>query len=146
LSKIDPARREVQALILAPTRELALQVATAFETYAKQMPTVSVVAIYGGAPMGPQRKAIRQGAQIVVATPGRLVDHLSRTGALLATVRFLVLGEADEMLRLRFMGDLEVIFGAMPECRQSVLFSATLPHSVRGIAEKHLREPQHIKS
>ncbi|MBA1263389.1 DEAD/DEAH box helicase [Stutzerimonas stutzeri] len=145
LSKIDPARREVQALILAPTRELALQVATAFETYSKQMPGVGVVAIYGGAPMGPQLKAIRQGAQIVVATPGRLVDHLSRNGALLSTVQFLVLDEADEMLKLGFMDDLEVIFEAMPESRQSVLFSATLPHSIRAIAEKHLREPQHIK-
>jgi len=145
LSKIDPARREPQALILAPTRELALQVATAFETYSKQMPGVGVVAIYGGAPMGPQLKAIRQGAQIIVATPGRLVDHLSRNSALLSTIRFLVLDEADEMLKLGFMDDLEVIFEAMPESRQSVLFSATLPHSIRAIAEKHLREPQHIK-
>jgi len=145
LSKIDPARREPQALILAPTRELALQVATAFETYSKQMPGVGVVAIYGGAPMGPQLKAIRQGAQIIVATPGRLVDHLSRNSALLSTIQFLVLDEADEMLKLGFMDDLEVIFEAMPESRQSVLFSATLPHSIRAIAEKHLREPQHIK-
>ena len=145
LSKIDPARKEVQALILAPTRELALQVATAFETYSKQMSGLSVVAIYGGAPMGPQLKAIRQGAQVVVATPGRLVDHLSRNGALLSTVQFMVLDEADEMLKLGFMDDLEKIFEAMPEARQSVLFSATLPHSIRAIAEKHLRDPQHIK-
>jgi len=145
LSKIDPARKEVQALILAPTRELALQVATAFETYSKQMPGLTVVAVYGGAPMGPQLKAIRQGAQVIVATPGRLVDHLSRNSGLLSTIRFLVLDEADEMLKLGFMDDLEVIFEAMPESRQSVLFSATLPHSIRAIAEKHLREPQHIK-
>ncbi len=109
------------------------------------MPGVSVVAIYGGAPMGPQLKAIRQGAQVIVATPGRLVDHLSRNSELLSTIRFLVLDEADEMLKLGFMDDLEVIFEAMPESRQSVLFSATLPHSIRAIAEKHLREPQHIK-
>ncbi|MBK3847244.1 DEAD/DEAH box helicase [Stutzerimonas xanthomarina] len=145
LSKIDPAKREPQALILAPTRELALQVATAFETYSKQMPGVGVVAVYGGAPMGPQLKAIRQGAQIIVATPGRLVDHLSRNGTLLSTIQYLVLDEADEMLKLGFMDDLEVIFEAMPESRQTVLFSATLPHSIRAIAEKHLREPQHIK-
>lgn len=145
LSKIDPARKEVQALILAPTRELALQVATAFETYAKQMPGLTVVAVYGGAPMGPQLKAIRQGAQVIVATPGRLVDHLSRNSALLGTIQYLVLDEADEMLKLGFMDDLEVIFEAMPEARQTVLFSATLPHSIRAIAEKHLREPQHIK-
>ena len=145
LSKIDPARKEVQALILAPTRELALQVATAFETYSKQMPGLTVVAVYGGAPMGPQLKAIRQGAQVIVATPGRLVDHLSRNSALLGTIQYLVLDEADEMLKLGFMDDLEVIFEAMPESRQTVLFSATLPHSIRAIAEKHLREPQHIK-
>ena len=145
LSKIDPAKREPQALILAPTRELALQVATAFETYSKQMPGVNVVAVYGGAPMGPQLKALRMGAQIIVATPGRLVDHLSRNDQLLSTIRHLVLDEADEMLKLGFMDDLEVIFQAMPATRQSVLFSATLPHSIREIAEKHLREPKHVK-
>ena len=145
LSKIDTAKREPQVLILAPTRELALQVATAFETYSKQMPGLNVVAVYGGAPMGPQLKAIRQGAQVIVATPGRLVDHLRRDEKVLSTIQHLVLDEADEMLKLGFMDDLEVIFEAMPESRQSVLFSATLPHSIRAIAEKHLREPQHIK-
>jgi ATP-dependent RNA helicase DeaD len=117
LHRIDPAKREPQALILAPTRELALQVATAFETYAKQMPGVTVVAVYGGAPMGPQLKAIRNGAQIVVATPGRLCDHLRRDEKVLSTVNHLVLDEADEMLKLGFMDDLEVIFKA---CRQPV--------------------------
>ncbi len=145
LSRIDPARREPQLLILAPTRELALQVATAFENYASQLPGVGVVAVYGGAPMGPQLKALRQGAQILVATPGRLCDHLRRDEQLLSTVKHLVLDEADEMLKLGFMDDLEVIFAALPESRQTVLFSATLPHSIREIAEKHLREPQHIK-
>ncbi|TBU72916.1 ATP-dependent RNA helicase [Pseudomonas daroniae] len=145
LSKIDPAKREPQALILAPTRELALQVATAFETYSKQMPGLNVVAVYGGAPMGPQLKAIRQGAQVIVATPGRLVDHLRRDEKVLSTIQYLVLDEADEMLKLGFMDDLEVIFEAMPASRQSVLFSATLPHSIRAIAEKHLRDPQHVK-
>ena len=124
LSRIDPARREPQALILAPTRELALQVATAFETYAKQMPGLNVVAVYGGAPMGPQLKALRQGAQVIVATPGRLCDHLRRDDKMLSTVQQLVLDEADEMLKLGFMDDLEVIFEALPESRQSVLFSA----------------------
>ncbi len=145
LSLIDPSKREPQALILAPTRELALQVATAFETYAKQMPGVTVVAVYGGAPMGPQLKAIRNGAQIVVATPGRLCDHLRRDEKVLATVNHLVLDEADEMLKLGFMDDLEVIFKAMPETRQTVLFSATLPQSIRAIAERHLKDPKHVK-
>ncbi|MGH8354263.1 MAG: DEAD/DEAH box helicase, partial [Pseudomonas sp.] len=145
LSRIDPAKREPQALILTPTRELALQVATAFETYAKQMPGLSVVAVYGGAPMGPQLKAIRNGAQVVVATPGRLVDHLRRDEKVLSTVQHLVLDEADEMLKLGFMDDLEVIFQALPENRQTVLFSATLPPTIRAIAEKHLRDPKHVK-
>ncbi|WP_271407861.1 DEAD/DEAH box helicase [Pseudomonas sp. Q1-7] len=145
LSRIDPAKREPQALILAPTRELALQVATAFETYAKQMPGLNVVAVYGGAPMGPQLKALRQGAQVIVATPGRLCDHLRRDDRMLATVHQLVLDEADEMLKLGFMDDLEVIFEALPESRQSVLFSATLPPSIRSIAERHLKTPQHVK-
>lgn len=145
LHKIDVSKREPQALILAPTRELALQVATAFETYAKQMPGVNVVAVYGGAPMGPQIKALRQGAQIIVATPGRLCDHLRRDEKVLATVNHLVLDEADEMLKLGFMDDLEVIFNAMPETRQTVLFSATLPPSIRAIAERHLKEPKHVK-
>ncbi|WP_430472486.1 DEAD/DEAH box helicase [Zestomonas insulae] len=145
LSRIDPAKREPQVLVLAPTRELALQVATAFETYSKQMPGVNVIAVYGGAPMGPQLKAIRQGAQIIVATPGRLCDHLRRDENMLSTVHHLVLDEADEMLKLGFMDDLEVIFNAMPESRQTVLFSATLPASIRAIAERHLREPKHIK-
>jgi len=124
---------------------LALQVATAFETYAKQMPGVTVVAVYGGAPMGPQLKAIRNGAQIVVATPGRLCDHLRRDEKVLATVNHLVLDEADEMLKLGFMDDLEVIFKSLPATRQTVLFSATLPQSIRAIAERHLRDPQHVK-
>ena len=145
LHRIDPAKREPQALILAPTRELALQVATAFETYAKQMPGVTVVAVYGGAPMGPQLKAIRNGAQIVVATPGRLCDHLRRDEKVLSTVNHRVLDEADEMLKLGFMDDLEVIFKALPPTRQTVLFSATLPQSIRAIAERHLRDPQHVK-
>ena len=145
LHRIDPSKREPQALILTPTRELALQVATAFETYAKQMPGVTVVAVYGGAPMGPQLKAIRNGAQIVVATPGRLCDHLRRDEKVLATVNHLVLDEADEMLKLGFMDDLEVIFNAMPETRQTVLFSATLPQSIRAIAERHLKDPKHVK-
>ena len=145
LSKIDPQRREPQVLVLAPTRELALQVAEAFESFASEMPSVNVVAVYGGAPMGLQLRALRQGAQVIVATPGRLVDHLSRNAGLLATVKYLVLDEADEMLKLGFMDDLEQIFQSLPVERQTVLFSATLPHSIRAIAEQHLQEPQHVK-
>ena len=145
LSKLDPSRREPQILVLVPTRELALQVATACETYSTEMPGVKVVALYGGAPMGPQLKSLRMGAQVLVATPGRLCDHLRRDDNLLATVPHLVLDESDEMLKLGFMDDLEFIFEAMPESRQTVLFSATLPPSIRAIAERHLKEPQHVR-
>jgi len=145
LSQLDPSRREPQILVLVPTRELALQVATACETYSTEMPGVKVVALYGGAPMGPQLKSLRLGAQVLVATPGRLCDHLRRDDNLLATVQHLVLDEADEMLKLGFMDDLEFIFEAMPESRQTVLFSATLPPSIRAIAERHLKEPQHVR-
>lgn len=145
LSKLDPSRREPQILVLVPTRELALQVATACETYSTEMSGVKVVALYGGAPMGPQLKSLRMGAQVLVATPGRLCDHLRRDDNLLATVQHLVLDEADEMLKLGFMDDLEFIFEAMPESRQTVLFSATLPPSIRAIAERHLKEPQHVR-
>ena len=145
LSKLDPSRREPQILVLVPTRELALQVATACETYSTEMPGVKVVALYGGAPLGPQLKSLRMGAQVLVATPGRLCDHLRRDDNLLATVQHLVLDEADEMLKLGFMDDLEFIFEAMPESRQTVLFSATLPPSIRAIAERHLKEPQHVR-
>lgn len=137
LSKIDPQRREPQVLVLAPTRELALQVSEAFETFASEMPGLSVVAVYGGAPMGLQLRALRQGAQIIVATPGRLVDHLSRNSELLATVGYLVLDEADEMLKMGFMDDLELIFSRfrcsarqccfLPPCR--TLF-VPLPSSI----------------
>lgn len=145
LSRIDPSRREPQILVLAPTRELALQVAESFESFAKQLPGVNVVAVYGGAPMGPQLGALRRGAQVIVATPGRLIDHLGRNANLLSSIEYLVLDEADEMLKLGFMEDLEVIFNAIPANRQTLLFSATLPASIRGIAEKHLREPKHVK-
>ncbi|MFD1260980.1 DEAD/DEAH box helicase [Entomomonas asaccharolytica] len=145
LSKIDPTSRHTQVLVLAPTRELALQVADAFESYAKQMPTVKVAAIYGGAPMGAQLKAIRNGVQVLVATPGRLCDHLRRDANFLSGVQFLVLDEADEMLKLGFMDDLESIFKTLPKKRQTALFSATLPASIKAIAEKQLNEPKNIK-
>ncbi|MCJ8167976.1 DEAD/DEAH box helicase [Atopomonas sediminilitoris] len=145
LSRLNASANTPQALVLVPTRELAIQVATAFEKYASKMRGVKVLAMYGGAPMGPQLKALRMGAQVIVATPGRLCDHLRRDSSLLNGVQQLVLDEADEMLKLGFMDDLEVIFQAMPAARQSVLFSATLPASIKAIAEKHLKQPKHIK-
>lgn len=145
LHRIKPTKRVTQALVLAPTRELALQVATAFETYGKNIQGINILAIYGGAPMLPQLKAIRNGTHIIVATPGRLCDHLRRDGKFLSSVNHLVLDEADEMLKLGFMEDLEIVFKALPESRQTALFSATLPRSIRSIAERHLKNPQHVK-
>ena len=145
LSRLDPALRKPQALILVPTRELALQVTQACKDFSSQLPGLETAAIYGGAPMGPQLRALRLGAQVIVATPGRLCDHLRKNAELLSSVAFLVLDEADEMLKLGFMEDLEAIFQALPEERQSLLFSATLPPSIRGIAEKHLRQPRHVR-
>ncbi len=145
LSKLDPHSHHTQVLVLAPTRELALQVADAFESYAKHLPSIKIAAIYGGAPMGPQLKAIRQGAQVLVATPGRLCDHLRKDANFLSEVKFLVLDEADEMLKLGFMEDLESIFKTLPAKRQTALFSATLPASIKAIAEQQLNEPKHIK-
>jgi len=148
LSKIDPYKRQAQALVLAPTRELALQVAEAFGTYAKHIPQIKISAVYGGgggASIGKQWREIKQGAQIIVATPGRLCDHLNRDSKFLSNVQFLVLDEADEMLKLGFMDDIEKILNAIPEKRQTVLFSATLPRAIRAIAENHLHNPKHVK-
>ena len=141
LSAIDPAERSVQALVLAPTRELALQVARAISGLASSMPDVEVVTVYGGAPMGPQLSALRRGAQIVVGTPGRIMDHLDRGSLHLDAVRFAVLDEADEMLRMGFAEDTDRILGDCPADRQTALFSATMPDAIRDVATKHLSRP-----
>ena len=141
LSAIDPAERSVQALVLAPTRELALQVARAISGLAASMPGVEVVTVYGGAPMGPQLSALRRGAQIVVGTPGRIMDHLDRGSLHLDAVRFAVLDEADEMLRMGFAEDTDRILADCPAARQTALFSATMPHAIRDVAAKHLSRP-----
>src|SRR5690606_41740209 len=122
-----------------------LEEANTIVVFAHQIQEECVVAVNGGAPMDQQLHALRQGAKIIDATPRRLVDHLTRNSNLLSGIKFLVLDEADEMLKLGFMDDLELIFQSIPEERQTVLFSATLPHSIRAIAEQHLREPQHVQ-
>jgi ATP-dependent RNA helicase DeaD len=145
LEKIDPSVPEVQALVLAPTRELAIQVAEAVHTYSKHRGRVGVLPVYGGQPIQLQLKRLDRGVHVVVGTPGRIMDHLRRGSLKLDAVRMVVLDEADEMLRMGFIEDVEWILSQAPEGRQTALFSATLPREVRRIAERHLRDPISIE-
>jgi len=133
--------RGVQALVLTPTRELAVQVAEAIASFAAHLPAITVVPIYGGASFLPQRAALRAGAQVVVGTPGRIIDHLERGTLDLSGLKFLVLDEADEMLRMGFAEDVDRILTDAPGERQTALFSATMPPAIRSIARKHLSNP-----
>lgn len=145
LEAIDPHQREVQALILAPTRELALQTSQALEQFAAGR-KIDVVAVYGGAPYGPQLHALRTGAQVVVGTPGRVIDLIEKKGALnLGAVRYFVLDEADEMLRMGFAEDVEQITGALPDSRLTALFSATMPAAIERVAKQHLQDPVRLE-
>ncbi|MBE1874956.1 DEAD/DEAH box helicase [Myceligenerans pegani] len=148
LAAVDPeadvARGRVQALVLAPTRELAMQVADAIESFAAHLPGVRVLPVYGGAPYMPQQRALRDGVHVVVGTPGRVMDHMERGSLVLDDVRFLVLDEADEMLRMGFAEDVEQIFSTAPAERQVALFSATMPPAIRKVADQHLTDPVEI--
>ncbi|SDS51437.1 ATP-dependent RNA helicase DeaD [Paraoerskovia marina] len=144
LAAIDPTLRRTQSLVLAPTRELAMQVAEAIESFAADMPGLEVVPVYGGAPFGPQARSLRDGAQVVVGTPGRVIDHLERGTLKLDSIRFLALDEADEMLRMGFAEDVENIFNRAPVERQVALFSATMPPQIRRVAAQHLNDPLEI--
>ena len=144
LAALDPDQRTPQVLVLAPTRELALQVAEAFSTYAARMPQVRVLALYGGADFRDQIHQLRRGVQIVVGTPGRVMDHMRQGTLNLSGLRSLVLDEADEMLRMGFIDDVEWVLQQLPEQRQVVLFSATMPSEIRRIAHTHLRNPAEI--
>jgi ATP-dependent RNA helicase DeaD len=139
-------QRHVQALILAPTRELALQVADSMTEYGKHL-NVRVLAVYGGQPYGPQISRLNRGVDIVVGTPGRLLDLIERKALNIKHVRTAVLDEADEMLNMGFIEDVEQILGETPPERQTALFSATLPPRIRSLANRFMREPQsvHIK-
>jgi ATP-dependent RNA helicase DeaD len=144
LSRIDVKNPAVQALVLAPTRELAIQVAEAFQSYAAHLKNFHVLPIYGGQAYGPQLSALRRGAQVVVGTPGRVIDHLDKGTLDLSQLQTLVLDEADEMLRMGFIDDVERILKETPETRQTALFSATMPPAIRRIANTYLRDPQEV--
>ena len=145
LEKIDPKKRETQALVLTPTRELAMQVAEAIHSYSLKLGPVSVLPVYGGAPIVPQLKRLERGAHVVVGTPGRLIDHLDRGSLDLSKVRLIVLDEADEMLKMGFVDEVEKILAAAPDERQIALFSATMPEEVLRIAKRHQRNPERIE-
>ena len=140
LSKIDPSNKSTQALVLAPTRELALQVAEAFGRYGSHLPAIKVLPIYGGSSYSVQLSGLRRGAQVVVGTPGRVIDHLERGTLDLSGLDYLVLDEADEMLQMGFAEDVERILADTPEYKQVALFSATMPPAIRKITKKYLHD------
>ena len=142
LHNLEPARFP-QALILAPTRELALQVAGAIEDYGRHL-RLRVLAVYGGQPYGPQINSLKRGVDIIVGTPGRLIDLMERDVLDLSAVKTVVLDEADEMLNMGFIEDVETILAATPEERQTALFSASLPVRIRKLADRFMREPQSV--
>lgn len=144
LSRIDLTLRAPQALVLAPTRELAIQVAEAFQRYASKLPGFHVLPIYGGQSYTPQLQGLRRGVHVVVGTPGRVMDHMKRGALDLAALRFLVLDEADEMLQMGFIDDVEWVLEQAPPERTIALFSATLPPAIRRIAQQHLRTPTEV--
>jgi ATP-dependent RNA helicase DeaD len=146
LSKIDVSNKATQALVLAPTRELALQVAEAFIRYGAHLAQLNVLPIYGGSSYGVQLAGLRRGAQVVVGTPGRVIDHLERGTLDLSHVDYLVLDEADEMLTMGFAEEVDRILSETPEYKQVALFSATMPPAIRKITSKYLHDPFEVSS
>lgn len=145
LSKIDVDNRSPQALILTPTRELAQQVAANFKTYAGGLKKLNIATIYGGQDFKIQLDALKRGPQIIVATPGRMMDHLERKKVSLENINTLVLDEADEMLNMGFLEDVEWILNKIPGNPQTALFSATLPNSIKNIIKKYLSDPVKVE-
>ncbi|MFF1634194.1 DEAD/DEAH box helicase [Leifsonia sp. NPDC058248] len=144
LSRLDVSQKSVQALVLAPTRELALQVSEAFEKYAAHLRGVHLLPVYGGQGYGIQLSALRRGVHIVVGTPGRIMDHLEKGTLDLSELKYLVLDEADEMLKMGFAEDVETILADTPDDKQVALFSATMPAQIRRISKKYLHDPEEI--
>jgi ATP-dependent RNA helicase DeaD len=145
LQQLDLRSRATQALVLTPTRELAMQVSEAMHSYAKKLDGVAVLPVYGGAPIFGQMKHLQRGAHVVVGTPGRLIDHLDRGTLDLAKVRMVVLDEADEMLKMGFIDEVERMLSLVPKPRQVALFSATMPEPIARIAKRHLDNPERVE-
>ncbi|WP_235866049.1 DEAD/DEAH box helicase [Serinibacter arcticus] len=144
LAAIDPDLRVVQAVVLTPTRELAIQVSEAIGSFVPGGRRISVLPIYGGASFVPQLRGLERGAQVVVGTPGRVIDMIERKALKMGELRFVVLDEADEMLRMGFAEDVETILASTPDSKQVALFSATMPPAIRRVAETHLNKPVEI--
>jgi ATP-dependent RNA helicase DeaD len=144
LSNLELKQKDPQALVLAPTRELAIQVSEAFQTYANKTKNFHVLPVYGGQDYSGQIRGLKRGVHVVVGTPGRVMDHMRRGTLKLAQLKTLVLDEADEMLRMGFIDDVEWILEQTPTTRQIALFSATMPTEVRRIANSHLNEPEQV--
>ncbi|GAA3688926.1 DEAD/DEAH box helicase [Gordonia hankookensis] len=144
LSRLDASARRPQALVLAPTRELALQVSEAFGRYSSHMAQVRVLPIYGGQSYGVQLAGLKRGAQVIVGTPGRVIDHLDKGTLDISQLEYLVLDEADEMLTMGFAEDVERILAETPDSKQVALFSATMPSAIRRLAQRYLDNPQEI--
>ena len=145
LSRLDLSKAKPQILVLTPTRELAIQVAEAFGRYAARMKSLRTLAIYGGQEYGGQLRQLSRGVHVVVGTPGRIMDHLKRGSLVLDELQTLVLDEADEMLRMGFLEDVEWILQHTPDERQTALFSATMPAPIRKVAEKYLKDPSEVR-
>ena len=145
LANIDPEQRKPQLLVLAPTRELAIQVAEAFQVYASFSQKIKVLPVYGGQSYDNQIRQLKRGVQVVVGTPGRIIDHIKRKTLDLSELKYLVLDEADEMLRMGFIDDVELILSHAPEERQTALFSATMPGPIKKITQRYLKDPKHVK-
>lgn len=144
LTRLDLGLKQPQVLVLVPTRELAIQVAEAMQTYARHLKGFYVLPVYGGQSMDLQLKHLRRGVHAVVGTPGRVLDHLRRKSLVLDRLSTLVLDEADEMLRMGFIDDVEAILGHTPAKKQVALFSATMPAAIRRVAQRHLHDPVEI--
>ena len=144
LSQIDPNKRYPQALVLAPTRELALQVSDSFQSFADHLGGVHILPIYGGQAYGIQLSGLRRGAQVIVGTPGRVIDHLEKGSLDISNLEFLVLDEADEMLNMGFQEDVERILEDTPDSKQVALFSATMPNAIRRISRDYLNAPEEV--
>lgn len=144
LDRLDLSQKAPQALVLAPTRELALQVCEAFERYSSHLKGVHVLPVYGGQGYGTQLSALRRGVHVVVGTPGRIMDHLEKGTLDLTQLKYLVLDEADEMLKMGFAEDVETILAGTPDDKQIALFSATMPPQIRRISSKYLKDPEEI--
>lgn len=142
---IDDFDKTTQALVLAPTRELCLQITNDFENFAKNVKQLNIVSVYGGASIAEQIRRVKKGTQIIVATPGRLMDLLDRKVVKLDTLRFVVLDEADEMLNMGFKEDIDHILSHMPEDKKVWLFSATMPREVRNIAKNYMNDPEELQ-